>query len=84
MGTLSALVTFLAGLLAIILIPMSITVEGRGDRARARQLRSLALALGLVVAIAQSSQWDIPIVGRLALATIGTVALVLPLRSIRA
>ena len=84
MGTIIALTTFHAGLLAIILIPMSITVEGRGERARARQLRSLALALGLVVALAQSSQWGVPLAGRIALATIGTMALVLPLRRVRA
>jgi hypothetical protein len=84
MAILTALVTFHAGLAALMLLPMSVAADGRGERARARQMRTLAFALVLVMAFAQAQEWGVPLTGRLVLAVIGTIALVLPLRGVRA
>jgi len=75
-----AVVTFHAGLLAVILIPMSVAVQERDEQAKARQLRGLACALGLVVVAAQVEQWDISLVGRIAVAALAVASLLLPLR----
>ncbi len=71
---------FIFGALAIILITISINAEEQGASWRARQLRELALALALLVVILQMQRSGLPIKGRIVLAALGTIALIVPLR----